>query len=86
MKGTKLRDLFIYISRLWVINTVTLNICTASGTDGTGTSGTPVYNMAPQGSQPQNVQQQMQIPPHIQHMLVPQANFSPVNFNSFKFH
>lgn len=65
---------------------VTLNICTASGTDGAVAPGTPVYNMAPQGPQPQNVQQQMQIPPHIQHMLVPpQPNFSsPVGFNSFR--
>uniref|UniRef100_A0A1I8EG09 Uncharacterized protein n=1 Tax=Wuchereria bancrofti TaxID=6293 RepID=A0A1I8EG09_WUCBA len=46
-------------------------------TEGAVTPGTPVYNMVPQGPQPQNVQQQMQIPPHIQHMLVPpQPNFS----------
>ncbi|KAL3998135.1 hypothetical protein ACH3XW_13800 [Acanthocheilonema viteae] len=46
-------------------------------TDGAVTPGTPVYNIAPQGPQPQNVQQQMQIPAHIQHMLVPpQPNFS----------
>ncbi|VDO36328.1 unnamed protein product [Brugia timori] len=46
-------------------------------TEGAVTPGTPVYNMIPQGPQPQNVQQQMQIPPHIQHMLVPpQPNFS----------
>ncbi|VDK74020.1 unnamed protein product [Litomosoides sigmodontis] len=55
-------------------------------TDGAVTSGTSVYNMTPQGSQPQSVQQQMQIPPHIQHMLVPpQTNFSSVCFNNFKF-
>ncbi|KAK6105329.1 hypothetical protein QQG55_19825 [Brugia pahangi] len=57
--------------------TPTLNNLLPSGTEGAVTPGTPVYNMIPQGPQPQNVQQQMQIPPHIQHMLVPpQPNFS----------
>ncbi|KAM3721649.1 Tripartite terminase subunit [Dirofilaria immitis] len=46
-------------------------------TDGGITPGTSVYNVTPQGPQSQNVQQQMQIPPHIQHMLIPaQPNFS----------
>ncbi|VDN03515.1 unnamed protein product [Thelazia callipaeda] len=59
--------------------TPTLNNLLPSGNDSSGAPGTPAYSLTPQGSQhqPQNVQPQMQIPPHMQHMIAPpQPNFA----------